>query len=247
MFDIYPAIDLRAGRCVRLHQGDFAAETIYDDDPVQVARAYQAAGARWIHVVDLDAARTGAPHNLGVIEAITANTSCRIQSGGGVRTVEAASDLLCAGVARVVIGTAAIEHPEFVEELATLHPAAVAVGLDARGRDVATRGWEHGSGRDLVDVARQFDDVGAAALIVTQIERDGTLAGPDLDTLTLALGATSVPVVASGGVATLADVRAIAALGVDGRRCDGVIVGKALYEGRFTLAEALAAARSVPR
>lgn len=241
MFDVYPAIDLRDGRCVRLHQGDFDAETIYDDDPVQVARAYQAAGARWIHVVDLDAARTGTPHNLAVIEAITANTSCRIQSGGGVRTVEAAGDLLSAGVARVVIGTAAIERPELVEELATLHPGAVAVGLDVRGREVATRGWQRGSGRDLVDVAQEFDDVGAAALIVTQIERDGTLAGPDLDTLTLALGAGSVPVIASGGVATLEDLRTIAALTVGRRRCEGVIVGKALYEGRFTLAEALGA------
>ncbi|HZJ26847.1 MAG TPA: 1-(5-phosphoribosyl)-5-[(5-phosphoribosylamino)methylideneamino]imidazole-4-carboxamide isomerase [Acidimicrobiia bacterium] len=241
MFDIYPAIDLRGGRCVRLHQGDFEAETVYDDDPVQVARAYQAAGTRWIHVVDLDAARTGTAHNLAVIEAITANTSCRIQSGGGVRSVEAAGALLSAGVARVVVGTAAVERPELVEELATLHPGAVAVGLDVRGREVATRGWERGSGRDLVDAARAFDDCGAAALIVTQIERDGTLGGPDLDTLTLALGASSVPVIASGGVAVLDDLRAIAALAVNGRRCDGVIVGKALYEGRFTLAEAQSA------
>ncbi len=240
-FELYPAIDLRGGRCVRLLKGDFAAETVYDDDPVRVARTYADAGARWIHVVDLDAARTGDAQNLGVIEAICANVDCRVQSGGGVRSVEAGGALLGAGVARVVVGTAAVEHPELVDELAMLHPGAVAVGLDVRGREVATRGWQQGSGLDLVECAQGFAASGAAALIVTQIERDGTLEGPDTESLRLALGAGPVPVIASGGVGTLADLHALAALVVDDAGLAGVIVGKALYEGRFTISEALAA------
>jgi phosphoribosylformimino-5-aminoimidazole carboxamide ribotide isomerase len=240
-FELYPAIDLRGGRCVRLLKGDFAAETVYDDDPVAVARGYADAGASWIHVVDLDAARTGDPQNLTVIEAICANVNCRVQSGGGVRSVEAGGALLGAGVSRVVIGTAAVEHPELVEELATLHPGAVAVGIDVRGRDVATRGWQEGSGVDVVECARRFAESGATALIVTQIERDGTLEGPDTDGLTLVLEAGAVPVIASGGVGTIDDLRVLAALEIGGRRLGGVIVGKALYEARFTISEALAA------
>lgn len=240
-FELYPAIDLRGGRCVRLLKGDFAAETVYDDDPVRVARSYADAGASWIHVVDLDAARTGDPTNLGVIEAICASVECRVQSGGGVRSVEAGGALLGAGVARVVIGTAAVERPELVDELGSLHPGAVAVGIDVRGREVATRGWQQGSGLDLVACAQRFAASGAAALVVTQIERDGTLEGPDTESLTLALGAGPVPVIASGGVGTLEDLRTLAALATDGGALAGVIVGKALYEQRFSLSEALAA------
>jgi phosphoribosylformimino-5-aminoimidazole carboxamide ribotide isomerase len=245
-FELYPAIDLRDGRCVRLLKGDFAAETVYDDDPVRVARGYADAGAGWIHVVDLDAARTGEPQNLGVIEAICAAVDCRVQSGGGVRSIEAGGALLGAGVARVVLGTAAVERPELVAELAAAHPGAVAVGLDVRGREVATRGWQEGSGLDLVACAQRFAASGAAALIVTQIERDGTLEGPDQESLTLALGAGPVPVIASGGVGTLDDLRALAGLGAGGRTLGGVIVGKALYEARFTISEALAAVAAPP-
>ncbi|MGZ8764217.1 MAG: 1-(5-phosphoribosyl)-5-[(5-phosphoribosylamino)methylideneamino]imidazole-4-carboxamide isomerase [Acidimicrobiia bacterium] len=240
-FELYPAIDLRGGRCVRLHKGDFAAETVYDDDPVRVARGYAEAGARWIHVVDLDAARTGEPQNLAVIEGICASVDCRVQSGGGVRSVEAGRALLGAGVSRVVIGTAAVELPELVDELATLHPGAIAVGIDVRGREVATRGWQQGSGLDLVACAQRFAASGASALIVTQIERDGTLEGPDTESLTLALGAGPVPVIASGGVGTLDDLRTLAGLAADGGTLAGVIVGKALYEARFTISEALTA------
>jgi phosphoribosylformimino-5-aminoimidazole carboxamide ribotide isomerase len=240
-FELYPAIDLRGGRCVRLLRGDFAAETMYDDDPVRVARTYADAGASWIHVVDLDAARTGEQENVGVIEAICANVDCRVQSGGGVRSVEAGGVLLGAGVSRVVVGTAAVEHPELVDDLATLHPGAVAVGIDVRGREVATRGWQQGSGLDLIACAQRFAASGAAALIVTQIERDGTLEGPDTESLTLALDAGPVPVIASGGVGTLDDLRALAGLAADGAALAGVIVGKALYEARFTISEALAA------
>lgn len=240
-FELFPAIDLRDGRCVRLYQGDYAQETVYDDDPVRVAQEFEAAGASWIHVVDLDAARTGTAANLGVIEAICAAVRCRVQSGGGVRDVEAAGARLHAGVARVVVGTAAIERPELVEELGVLHPGRVAVGLDARGTEVAVRGWLEGSGADLVDTARRFETPDVSALVVTSIAVDGALSGPDTDQLGAVLAATSVPVVASGGVGTLDDLRTLRALRVDGRGLAGVIVGKALYERRFTVAEALGA------
>jgi phosphoribosylformimino-5-aminoimidazole carboxamide ribotide isomerase len=237
--DLYPAIDLRAGRCVRLHQGDFAAETVYDDDPVAVARAFALAGTQWIHVVDLDAARTGEPANLAVIERIARAVDCNVQCGGGVRSVAAADALILAGAARVVVGTAAVENPALVDELCERHPGRIAVGLDARGREVAVRGWVEGSGADLVDLATRFEASGVAALIVTEIGRDGTMEGPDLDQLRTVLGATTIPVIASGGVGELGDILALAALKVRQRRLLGTIVGKALYEGRFRLAEAL--------
>ncbi|MFI5045646.1 MAG: 1-(5-phosphoribosyl)-5-[(5-phosphoribosylamino)methylideneamino]imidazole-4-carboxamide isomerase [Acidimicrobiia bacterium] len=240
-FELYPAIDLRDGRCVRLYQGDYALETVYDDDPVRVARSFADEGALWIHVVDLDAARTGRAANLGVIEAICAAVPCNVQSGGGVRSVEAAGALLHAGVRRVVVGTAAIERPALVEELCMFHPAQVAVGLDARGAEVAVRGWVEGTGADLFEMAARFDDTGVTALVVTSIGRDGTLEGPDLDQLAGVLAATSVPVIASGGVGKLDDVLALDGLRVGDRGLAGVIAGKAIYEGRFTVPDALAA------
>jgi len=239
--DLYPAIDLRAGRCVRLHQGDFDAETVYDDDPVAVARAFASAGAHWIHVVDLDAARTGEPANHAVIERIAAAVDARIECGGGVRSVAAAEALLAAGVARVVVGTAAVEDPGLVDTLCDRHPGTVAVGLDARGRAVAVRGWQDGSGADLLDLATRFTASGVDALIVTEIGRDGTMHGPDVDQLASVLAVTTTPVIASGGVGTIDDLVALAALEVDGRRLSGAIAGRAIYEGRFTVAEGIAA------
>jgi phosphoribosylformimino-5-aminoimidazole carboxamide ribotide isomerase len=240
-FDLYPAIDLRGGRCVRLYQGDYGRETVYGDDPVAQARSFAAAGAPWIHVVDLDAARTGDPRNRELVAAIAAAVDVPVQTGGGVRDDAAADALLSAGVRRVVVGTAALDDPDWVRRLAGRHPGRVAVGLDARGHDVAVRGWVEGSGRDLVEVARHFDDAGVAALVVTEIGRDGTLAGPDLGQLGDVLAATRLDVVASGGVGTLADLRALAALDVGGRHLAGAIVGRALYEGAFALPDAVAA------
>jgi len=237
--DLYPAIDLLGGRCVRLYQGDYDQETVYGDDPVAQALAFEAEGAPWIHVVDLDAARSGEPVNRSVVAAIAAAVSVPVQTGGGVRDEASAEALFDAGVARVVVGTAALEDPEFVRRLAARRP--VAVGLDARGRDVAVRGWVKGSGKDLVELARAFTDVGVAALVVTEIGRDGTLAGPDLAGLAEVLAATEVPVIASGGVGSLDDVRALNALEVDGRRLAGAICGKAIYEGCFTVAGGVAA------
>ncbi|MGQ0804602.1 MAG: 1-(5-phosphoribosyl)-5-[(5-phosphoribosylamino)methylideneamino]imidazole-4-carboxamide isomerase [Actinomycetota bacterium] len=240
-FDVYPAIDLRGGKCVRLQRGDFSAETVYDDDPVAVARRFADAGTRWIHVVDLDAARTGVAANLGVIEAVCAAVSCKVQAGGGVRTAEAAGDLLVSGAARVVVGTAAVEQPDLVADLCVMHPGKIAVGLDARGRDVAVRGWAESGGADLVELAGRFADSGVAAVVVTEIGRDGTLEGPDVQQLGAVLEATEVPVVASGGVGTLADVETLRDLRAGGRALAGVIVGRAIYEARFTVEEALAA------
>lgn len=237
--DLFPAIDLRGGRCVRLYQGDYGRETVYGDDPVAQAEAFAAAGAPWIHVVDLDAARTGEAANRAVVAAIAAAVDVPVQAGGGVRDDDAADALLAAGVRRVVVGTAALADPAWVRRLAARHPGRVAVGLDARGRDVSVHGWTEGSGRDLVDLARGFDDAGVAALVVTEIGRDGTLAGPALDQLAGVLAATGVDVVASGGVGSLDDLRALAALDAGGRRLAGAIVGRALYEGAFGLAEAV--------
>jgi phosphoribosylformimino-5-aminoimidazole carboxamide ribotide isomerase len=249
--ELYPAIDLRGGRAVRLLRGDYAAETVYSDDPVAVARGFEAAGARWIHVVDLDAARSGEAGNLEFVAAIARSVRCDVETGGGVRSVEAAERLIDAGVSRVVIGTAAVERPELVTELAGRYPGRVAVGLDARGRQVAVKGWTETTGADLVDLARRFEGEGVAALIVTEIGRDGTMAGPDLDQLRAVLEATGIDVIASGGVGTLDDVRALAGLTggsarvgvspeVSGRSLAGVIVGRAIYEGRFSVEEALA-------
>ncbi len=242
--ELFPAIDLRDGRCVRLHQGDFDRETVYGDDPVAQARAVAAAGSPWLHVVDLDAARTGEPVNRGVVAAIAsalAGTGTRVQSGGGVRTADGAEALLGAGVDRVVLGTAALEDPALVRRLSDAHPGRVAVGLDVRGEEVAVRGWTEGSGRRVVDVAGGFADSGVAALVVTQILVDATMAGPDVEGLTALLAATGLEVVASGGVGTIAHLRALADVEVGGRRLAGVIVGKALYEGAFGIDEALAA------
>jgi phosphoribosylformimino-5-aminoimidazole carboxamide ribotide isomerase len=237
---LLPAIDLRGGRCVRLHQGDFDAETVYDDDPVRVARQFEASGAEWIHVVDLDAARTGERTHLEQIRLVVRSVSCRIEVGGGVRSADAAQELLDAGVERVVVGTAAVERPALVEELCQLYPGRVAVGLDARGNEVAIRGWIDGSGADLVTLAQRFEGIGLAALIVTEIGRDGTLEGPAYGQLGAVLAESDIPLIASGGVGSLDDLRALARLEAGGRRLAGVIVGRAIYEGRFGVADARA-------
>ncbi len=243
-FRVFPAIDLRAGRCVRLYQGDYGRETVYGDDPVAQAAAFVTEGASVLHVVDLDAARTGEPVNRPVIAAICAAVGVPVQVGGGVRSREAAEALYGLGVTRVVIGTAALERPELVAELAGAGHS-VAVGLDARGDEVATHGWTERSGRTTADLACQFADSGVEALVVTEIGRDGTLEGPDIDGLARLAAATGIPVVASGGVGSLDHIAALAALDVDGgKRLAGVIVGRALYEGAFGLAAAIGSAEA---
>jgi phosphoribosylformimino-5-aminoimidazole carboxamide ribotide isomerase len=237
--DLYPAIDLLGGRCVRLYQGDYDRETVYHDNPVEQAQQFADAGAPWIHVVDLDAARTGDPVNRSVIAAIAAGVDVPVQTGGGIRDEDSIDMLLGEGVARVVLGTAALEQPALIHRLAKTRP--IAVGLDERDGEIVVRGWAKGSGRTATDMMKEFEDAGVAAFIVTEIGRDGTLEGPDVDGLGAVLRATQVPVIASGGVGSLADLKALAALEREGRRLEGAIVGRALYEGKFDVEAALAA------
>jgi phosphoribosylformimino-5-aminoimidazole carboxamide ribotide isomerase len=239
---LFPAIDLLDGRCVRLYQGDYGRQTVYGDDPVAQALAFAEAGAPWIHVVDLDAARSGRPVNRPVIAAVAAAVAVPVQTGGGVRSPADARALFDAGVTRVVMGTAAVEDPSLVAAVAA--HGRVAVGLDVRGREVAVRGWTEGSGQDVLDAADRFADAGAEALVVTQIARDGTLEGPDVEGLVLVLGHLAVSgspldLVASGGVGTLADLAVLRDLTCEGRALAGVIVGRAVYEGAFGVADAV--------
>lgn len=238
---LYPAIDLRGGNCVRLYQGDYGQETVYGQDPAAQARAFVAEGAPWIHMVDLDAARTGEATNHQAIAAVCEAVDVPVQVGGGVRSVDAAKALFDLGVTRVVIGTAAIETPELVDTLAAAN--RVAVGLDARGGDIATHGWTERSGIQVEQLAHRFADAGVEALVVTEIGVDGTLAGPDVVGLEALLGQTAIPVIASGGVGTLDHLRSLAAIEAKGRRFDGVIVGRALYEQAFSVRDAIEALR----
>lgn len=239
--DLFPAIDLRDGKCVRLLQGDYARETVYGGDPVAMAKEFEAAGAPWVHVVDLDAARTGRPENRDVVAAIAAAVSVPVQTGGGVRDEFSAEALLDSGVRRVVIGTAALEQPALVRRLAGRHPGRIVVGLDGRAGEAALRGWTEGSGVTILDAVARFEDAGVAAFVVTDISRDGMLTGPDVAGLAAVVERTTVDVVASGGVGSLDDLRTLAALDIDGRRLAGAIVGKAIYEGVFAVEEAVAA------
>lgn len=233
--DLYPAIDVRGGRVVRLTKGDYDTETVYGDDPVAVAEAFVIAGAPWVHVVDLDAARSGDPVNRDVVSRIAAaiDGEARLQNGGGVRTVDDATALADAGVDRVVMGSAAVRDPDLVARISEIVP--VAVGLDHREGELAVHGWTERSGVRLDDALGRFPT--AAAFVITDIGRDGMLSGPDVEGLAAAVAATTIPVIASGGVASIDDIVALA--GIPG--LGGIITGKAVYEGRFSVAEALAA------
>lgn len=237
--DLYPAIDLRGGKVVQLVQGDFDRERIHGDDPVAVAESFVAAGARWLHTVDLDAARTGEPLNRHLIAAIVEAVDVPVQAGGGVRTLDAARALADAGVARVVMGTAALDDPALVAQVAARQ--RVALGLDVKGREVAVRGWSEGSGVDWEEALRRLGDTGAEAVVVTQIQVEGLMGGPDTTGLAEVLEATSLEVIASGGVGQLSDLLELDRVEVGGRRLAGAIVGTAIYEGRVDVAEAVAA------
>jgi len=234
MIDLYPAIDLRGGRVVRLRQGDYADETVYGDDPVSVATAFAEAGAPWIHVVDLDAARSGDPVNRSVVAAIAAAVAgnSQVQTGGGIRTVDDAAELVAAGVSRVVMGSAAVREPALVQQVSKL--VAVAVGLDHRNGEVSIHGWTEGSGMQLHDSYALFPT--ADVFVITDIGRDGMLTGPDVEGLTKSAQLADAPVIASGGVSSLADIEALSTV----ENLGGIITGKAVYEGRFSVREALA-------
>lgn len=248
--ELYPAVDLRDGGAVRLVQGDFDRQQTYGD-PLALAERLLAAGARWLHVVDLDAARTGSPANRPVVLSLTelaARHGAQVQTGGGVRSEEDVEALLAAGLGRVVLGTAAVADPSLAVRCAQRFPGRVALGLDYRRRadgtlEPAVRGWLEGSEATVRSVLDQVAGAPLGALVVTAIERDGTLAGPDLDGLRAVLGWTDIEVVASGGVGSLEDLHALASLrgGADGRALLGAIAGKALADGRIDPGEAVKA------
>jgi phosphoribosylformimino-5-aminoimidazole carboxamide ribotide isomerase len=237
--DVIPAIDLLGGRCVRLYQGDYNQSQVFDDNPVTVARQWQEQGATRLHLVDLDGAKSGEPINQAVIAAIAAAVDIPVQVGGGLRTYQGVAELLGLGVRRAILGTVAIEKPELVQELCLAFPGQILVGIDARNGLVATRGWLETTAVQATDLAQQMADLGVAAIIYTDIQRDGTLQGPNLDALRQMAETVSVPVIASGGVSSLTDILSLLALEPIGVK--GVIVGRAIYTGDLSLREAVRA------
>ena len=247
--DLWPAIDLRGGRCVRLLRGDFSAETEYGD-PIEQAEALVAAGASRLHVVDLDAAREGVPSNRHLVLRIAAGAGVPVQAGGGIRDERSAAALLDGGVARVVVGTLAVERPEAVAGLAERWPGRVVAGLDHRRvtradgsvvREVAVRGWVACGGPDLERVLARLEGLPLGGVVVTDIERDGTGGGPDLVGLERALALSELAIIASGGVSRVSDLEDLSRLAAGGRRLAGVIVGRALLSGALSVSEAMAA------
>ena len=235
---IYPAIDLRGGRCVRLRQGRAENETVYSDDPLLMAQHWVSQGASWLHIVDLDAAMGTPSVNQAALKAIVSSVGAPVQFGGGLRSIEAVEAAFALGVQRVVIGSAAISNPTLVMRAVARYGAqAVAVGIDSRAGKVAVHGWQETTETDALSLALQMKTLGVKRVICTDVSRDGMLEGPNLDALRQTAEKSGLKVIASGGVSSLADLRALAAIpGIE-----GVIVGQALYTGAFTLAEALAA------
>ncbi|MFZ4380642.1 MAG: 1-(5-phosphoribosyl)-5-[(5-phosphoribosylamino)methylideneamino]imidazole-4-carboxamide isomerase [Sandarakinorhabdus sp.] len=233
---IFPAIDLKGGQCVRLAEGDMNRATVYADDPAAQAALFRAAGATHLHVVDLDGAFAGDSRNAdGVKATLRGFAGGQVQVGGGIRTAKHVEAWLAAGVWRVVMGTAALEHPDLVRGLAADHPGRIVVAVDARDGMVATRGWADVSTLPVADLARRFEDAGVAAVLFTDVGRDGMLKGVNIDATVALAAATSLPVIASGGVASIADIHAL----VGQAGIEGVITGRALYDGRLDLAEAI--------
>ncbi|MFN7812015.1 MAG: 1-(5-phosphoribosyl)-5-[(5-phosphoribosylamino)methylideneamino]imidazole-4-carboxamide isomerase [Planctomycetia bacterium] len=235
--ELWPAIDLRGGNCVRLLQGDYDRETVFGADPVAMARDFVAQGAPRLHIVDLDGARAGEPLQAELVGRMVRAAGVPCQLGGGIRTRATVAAYLAAGVERVVLGSAAIEQPDLLRGLATEFPGRIVLGLDAREGRVAVRGWLETSPLTAVDLARTHAGLPLAGIVYTDIARDGMLAGPNLEALADMIAATPVPVIASGGVATAADIRRVAEIGAA-----GCIVGKSLYTGAVTRAAALDAA-----
>jgi phosphoribosylformimino-5-aminoimidazole carboxamide ribotide isomerase len=237
----YPAIDLKDGRCVRLLKGDMATATVFNADPAAQAEAFAAAGAEWLHVVDLDGAFAGRPVNTAAVEAILARAAIPVQLGGGIRSLERIDFWLGRGVARVILGTAALRDPDLIFHACRTHPGRIAVALDARDGRVAISGWAEQTKTAVADVARRFEENGLAALIYTDIARDGLLSGPDVAGTVALARAVRIPVIASGGVGSLADLEALHASG--GGLIAGVIAGRALYDGRLDVAAAIGVLR----
>jgi phosphoribosylformimino-5-aminoimidazole carboxamide ribotide isomerase len=238
---LFPAIDLKDGRCVRLVQGDMEQATVFSDDPAAQAETFERQGFEWLHIVDLDGAFAGKPMNGAAVEAILRRVGIPMQLGGGIRDMKTVEGWLSKGVARVVIGTAAVRDPDFVREAARRHPGKIAVGIDAKDGRVAVEGWAQTSSMTAEELGRRFEDAGVAAIVYTDIARDGILKGLNIPT-TLALAkAISIPVIASGGLASMQDIERL--LEPDCARLAGAITGRALYDGRIEPAEALALIR----
>ncbi len=237
---LYPAIDLKDGSCVRLVRGEMAQATVFNADPAAQGRAFAAAGCRWLHVVDLDGAFAGKPMNRAGVEAILAAVAIPVQLGGGIRDLAILSAWLERGVGRAILGTAALADPAFVKDACRLFPGRVAVGIDARAGFVAVEGWSRTSATSALDLALRFEDAGAAAIVFTDIERDGTMVGANVENTVALARRLKTPVIASGGIASLDDVRALKRHESDG--IAGAILGRALYDGRIDLAAALAVA-----
>ena len=235
---VFPAIDLKDGRCVRLRQGDMAAETVYSNDVPAVARQWQQSGASWIHVVDLNGAVGGEPKNLAQIESVLNTVSVKVQVGGGIRTIETVRQYLQAGVARVVLGTAAITDRQFLEQACREFPRQIVLGLDARDGRVAVKGWTAVSDVKAIDLLQELSGCAIAAVVYTDIARDGMLSGPNLSALQEVAEMSSFPVIASGGISRVEDLVAVRSLGP---RIEGAIVGKALYDGKLDYRAAVAA------
>jgi len=236
-FIIYPAIDIRGGKCVRLFQGDYAQETVYADSPLEMAKRWVEQGAAWVHLVDLDGAKEGKPANAELIKEIARTISVPVQVGGGIRTEEQIADYLQAGVARVIVGTAAIEDEPFTKRILAAYGDKIAIGLDCRNGLVATRGWLTTTDVQATELAKKLVSYGAETFIYTDIARDGTLTGPNVEEIAGLAVATGKSVIASGGVSKLDDLLTLSAYVADG--VSGAIVGKALYTDAFTLDEAL--------
>lgn len=237
---LYPAIDLKEGRCVRLLRGEMATAMVFAEDPAAQAAAFVAAGAEWLHVVDLDGAFEGRAVNRAAVAAILGAVGVPVQLGGGIRSLAAVEGWMAAGVARVILGTAAVRDPGLVREAARAFPGRVAVGIDARAGRVAVAGWAEETELSALELARRVADAGIAAIVHTDIERDGAMGGPNVAATAALARAVPVPVIASGGVSSLDDLRALKASGAP---LDGVIAGRALYDGRIALAEAVALLR----
>ncbi len=233
---LYPAIDLKDGACVRLRQGAMADVTVFNDDPAAQARQFALSGCEWIHVVDLNGAFAGRPVNAAAVDAILAAVDVPVQLGGGIRTMEVAADWLARGVRRIVLGTAALKNPELVISACERWPGQVAVGIDARDGFVAVEGWAEQSKVSAVALAERFSDAGVAAIVYTDIDRDGMMGGVNLDATAALARATDIPVIASGGIASIDDLRALR----DRGGIAGAISGRALYDGRLDLAAAIA-------
>jgi len=234
---LFPAIDLKEGLAVRLEQGDMARATVFHRDPASQARAFESQGFEYLHIVDLDGAFAGKPVNAAAVDRILESVSIPVQLGGGIRNTATVEGWLEKGVTRVIIGTAAVRDPPFVKQAARDYPGRIAVGLDARDGKVAVEGWAETSEVTALDIARRFEDAGVAAIIYTDIARDGMLKGLNLDATVALADAISIPVIASGGFASIEDVKAM--LEPRARKLEGAIAGRALYDGRLDAAEAL--------